>query len=99
MSLLDHVEKLPQFKAVVDAGSFSGAARALRLSQPNLSKVVRALEDAVGVALLTRSAKGVRLTDAGEPVYAFAEATIAACHAVQEQALHPSAAPAGEVTI
>ncbi len=53
------------FLRVAELGSVSRAARTLHLSQPAVSKQVRALEQALGTALLERSGRGVRLTPAG----------------------------------
>lgn len=53
------------FDATVRAGSISGAAAALRLSQPALSKQIRELEAALEVELLERLPRGVRPTAAG----------------------------------
>ncbi|MDK8172272.1 transcriptional regulator CynR [Curtobacterium citreum] len=52
--------------AIVDQGGFTRAAEALHLSQPALSQQIRKLETSLGVLLLDRSARRVRLTDAGE---------------------------------
>ncbi|MEU3345067.1 transcriptional regulator CynR [Streptomyces sp. NPDC006700] len=52
--------------AVAEHGSFTRAAEDLRISQPTLSQQVRQLERTVGVPLLDRTGRGVRLTDAGE---------------------------------
>lgn len=51
--------------AVAEHGSFTRAAEELRVSQPTLSQQVKQLERAVGVQLLDRSGRSVRLTDAG----------------------------------
>src|SRR5690606_39418757 len=51
--------------AVVEACSVRGAARLLNLSQAALTKALRELELAVGAELITRSYRGVRLTEAG----------------------------------
>ena len=54
------------FVAVAEAGSLTLAAeRRLHTAQPSLSRQIRSLEAEVGTALLTRSARGVTLTDAG----------------------------------
>ncbi|MBT2406593.1 MULTISPECIES: transcriptional regulator CynR [unclassified Streptomyces] len=52
--------------AVAEHGSFTRAAEDLRISQPTLSQQVKQLERTVGVQLLDRSGRAVRLTDAGE---------------------------------
>jgi LysR family cyn operon transcriptional activator len=52
--------------AVADHGNFTRAAEALHVSQPTLSQQIKQLERALGVALLDRSSRTVRLTDAGE---------------------------------
>ncbi|WP_328319800.1 transcriptional regulator CynR [Streptomyces sp. NBC_00388] len=52
--------------AVAEHGSFTRAAEGLRVSQPTLSQQIRQLERTVGVQLLDRTGRSVRLTDAGE---------------------------------
>ncbi len=59
-------KQLRVFKAVIDAGSFTGAGEQLGLSQPAVSQQVRALEEQLGVAVLSRSGKTPRATPAGE---------------------------------
>jgi DNA-binding transcriptional LysR family regulator len=54
------------FVRVVDAGSFSAAARHLNISQPSVSKCIAQLEDALGVRLLMRSTRGLMPTEAGQ---------------------------------
>lgn len=51
--------------AVADHGGFSAAAKAIFVSQPALSLAVKQLEDELGVELLHRLGRGVRLTPAG----------------------------------
>jgi len=54
------------FDAVCRAGSFTGAARALYISQPAVSQAVRQLEGALGTKLFLRAGRGVSLTREGE---------------------------------
>jgi LysR family transcriptional regulator of abg operon len=60
---------LSQFLAVAEAGTISGAATALFLSQPTLTINMRKLEEQMGVPLLVRSSRGVELTPYGETLY------------------------------
>jgi len=60
---------LLQFLAVADSGSLSGAATALRITQPTLSVNMGKLEQSVGAPLFERSSRGVRLTRYGETLY------------------------------
>ncbi|WP_244061794.1 LysR family transcriptional regulator, partial [Aeromonas caviae] len=57
---------LPAFVAVVESGTFSGAARQLGLSKSVLSKKVSQLEQALGCQLLYRTTRSLTLTEAGE---------------------------------
>ena len=64
---------LLQFMAIVEAGSFSRAAEVLLISQPALTHNMKKLEDTMGVQLLERSSRGIRLTEYGETLYQSAE--------------------------
>ena len=58
-------KQLEYFRAVVDAGSVSQAAKNLGMTQPPISMSVAKLEAELGVRLLDRTAKGVQPTNAG----------------------------------
>jgi DNA-binding transcriptional LysR family regulator len=64
------------FVRVVDAGSFSGAAKHLRLGQPAISKTIAQLEDWLGVRLLLRSTHRPTPTEAGRNFYGRAKRAI-----------------------
>jgi LysR family nitrogen assimilation transcriptional regulator len=68
--------QLRYFVKIVEAGSFSRAASIVHVAQPALSQQVAELEERLGVALLQRSARGVRPTAAGEIFYKEASAIL-----------------------
>lgn len=63
------LRKLQCFLKTVELGSITHAADSLCIAQPALSLNIKQLEDALGVALLTRHARGVDVTPAGELLY------------------------------
>jgi DNA-binding transcriptional LysR family regulator len=62
---MDRLASMETFVRVVETGSFSGAARQLRVGQPAVSKSVAQLEEYLGVKLLIRSTSGLTPTEAG----------------------------------
>lgn len=67
------LRQLRTFSAVAEFGSFSRAAVALSVSQPVLSRQVRALEEQLGVQLLHRNGRGIVLTEAGKLLEGYAK--------------------------
>ena len=65
------------FAAVARHRHFTRAAAELGLAQPALSQQVRALERELGVVLIDRGGRRVRLTDAGEAFHVWAERILA----------------------
>jgi DNA-binding transcriptional LysR family regulator len=65
------------FVKVIETGSFSAAARQLRLGQPAISKTVAQLEERLGLPLLLRSSRRLSVTEAGQIFYDHAKVTIA----------------------
>lgn len=70
--------QLETLKTIVEAGSFSKAARKLYLSQPAVSQRIRALEETLGIELFDRENSGTLLTPTAEglEVLKFAIATL-----------------------
>jgi DNA-binding transcriptional LysR family regulator len=66
------------FLAVLREGSLSGAARALRLTQPTVGRHIEELESSLGRALFTRARDGLRPTEAAHAIEPHAEAMAAA---------------------
>lgn len=58
-------EQLESFVTIARTGTLSRAALELHITEPPLSRRIRALEDELGVPLFERHARGMRLTEAG----------------------------------
>ena len=61
-----NLRHLRAFVSIADAGGFARAANRMNLSQPALSRQIRALETELGVPLFDRLGRRVRLTSEGE---------------------------------
>jgi DNA-binding transcriptional LysR family regulator len=63
---MDRLQAMTVFLAVVDTGGFASAARKLQVSPSVISRIVGELEDDLGVRLVTRTTRMVRMTAAGD---------------------------------
>ena len=72
--------------AALRAGSLSGAARALKLTQPTVGRHIDELENALGSVLFTRSQHGLEPTDAAVELAPHAEAMAASAGALMRAA-------------
>lgn len=64
-----YLHSLSVFTAVVEEGSFSAAAKKLKLTQPTISFHIDNLEKSFGCLLFIRTPKGVKLTIYGQELY------------------------------
>jgi DNA-binding transcriptional LysR family regulator len=71
------VKRMRVLREVALQGSFSAAAESLSYTQSAVSQQVAALEREVGAKLVDRSARGVRLTDAGQALVRHTDAVLA----------------------
>ncbi|WP_428646422.1 LysR family transcriptional regulator [Roseibium sp.] len=69
---MDKLSALSGFVQSVKLGSFSAAAKHLGVSQPAISQQVRGLEEELGIRLLNRTTRQLKLTEAGERYYSYA---------------------------
>ncbi len=79
-----NLRTLRYFVAIADAGSLTAAAAALSVAQPALTRQLRELEADLGVQLLLRLPRGVRLTPAGVTLYESAQRMLAEAARVRE---------------
>jgi DNA-binding transcriptional LysR family regulator len=73
------------FVAVAREENITRAAAGLHISQPSLSTAIRQLEEQLGVALLRRDGRGVRITPAGELLLRRGRDLLAQADAVAEE--------------
>ncbi|WP_374198336.1 LysR family transcriptional regulator [Microbacterium sp. NFH-22A-Y] len=79
------VQVLRTVRAIADTGSITAAAAALGYSQPAISQQLRRLEARLGVAIVERVGRGVRLTEAGRVLARHAPAVTHAFDAAAEE--------------
>ena len=78
------VSKYQMFLKTVECGSFSRAAEELNFTQSGVSHAVQALEDELGITLLSRNRGGVVLTADGRAVLPKIEKLCTAHHALMQ---------------
>lgn len=89
------LEQLRAFVALVEAGSFAAAARAAHGRTASFTQRVHDLEDRLGVPLLERTSRALRLTDEGQACYDHAARALAAAADAEAVVLGATAAPRG----
>jgi DNA-binding transcriptional LysR family regulator len=87
------------FAAVAELGSFSRAATTLYISQPAVSKAVAELERQLGIALIDRSSRAVRLTEAGALLCSYAQQLFATERAAEKALAQLQGLEAGSLAV
>jgi len=96
---MDRMTAMETFVTVVDAGSFSAAARRLKLGQPAVAKSIAHLEEHLGARLLLRSTRGLTPTDAGQRFYEHARRAIDEADQAEQAARESSDGLSGRLRI
>lgn len=96
---MDRVTHISTFVAVAETESFTAAAERLDLSRAMASKHIQALEDRLGVKLLERTTRRVRLTDAGRRYLERARRLLHDLEVADTEARGERLAPAGLLRI
>lgn len=87
------------FVRVVEAHSFSGAARRLRISKPTVSKHITDLERHLGTRLFNRTTRSLCLTEAGERLYRHCRNIVSEIEAAEAEILWHSKEPTGRLRV
>ena len=87
------------FAKVAETGSFSETARQMSLPLSTISRKVAALESTLGVRLLERSTRSLRLTDIGAEIFAQAQRGSDVGEAVEDIASNTSANPSATLRL
>ena len=87
------------FTAVAKFGSISLAAQELHIAQPALTRQIQKLEEDLGILLLERTGRGVKLTDAGMQFLVDAEKLLADATTARERAIRASRGECGNICL
>lgn len=90
---------LRYFAAVAEEGNVTRAADRLHLTQPTLSRQIAQMERALGVGLLERDGRGVKLTRQGELLYARANELLELAERAEREVRASDAELAGRVVV
>jgi DNA-binding transcriptional LysR family regulator len=97
--IMDKFSQLRVFVAVAEEQGFSAAARRLKTSPPSVTRAVAALEEGLGVALLKRTTRSVRVTEAGHRYLEDARQILSALQAADDAAGGINAEPRGHLAV
>jgi len=92
-------DKLRIFHAAAEAGSFTHAGEALRMSQSAVSRQVSALEKELKVALFHRHARGLVLTEQGEMLYGTATEIMSKLSTAETLLTDTTTKPSGDLRV
>lgn len=97
--MIDQLRQMAIFAKTIDHGSFRGAARELRLSPSVVSHHISQLEEHLGVALMYRSTRKLRLTPEGERLLSATRNMLEAVEGELLELSSVSGAPSGELRV
>ena len=97
--MIDHAGEMAAFVRVVEARGFSAAAPTLGLTPSAVSKLVTRLETRLGVRLLQRTTRALRLTPEGEVFYAAARRLVGELEALESLIAGQSGTPSGVLRV
>lgn len=96
---MDHISRVGVFLEVAKYESFAGAARALGMTGPAVSKQVQSLEGQLGVKLLNRTTRHVSLTEEGAMYFEKARKALDDLNEAEKQLNELKAHPVGKLKV
>ncbi|WP_241176756.1 LysR family transcriptional regulator, partial [Serratia marcescens] len=93
------LRRLRAFVTVVEEGNITRAAERLFIQQPPLTRLLQGLEDELGVTLLQRLPRGVRVTEAGGVLFEEARALLARAERLREAVQRAARGEQGHIAI
>ena len=96
---MDRLQAMTTFVTVVDTGGFASAARKLEVSPSVVSRVVTELEDHLGVRLLTRTTRVVRVTEAGSAYFEDCRRILSEIDDAELSAAGTHGSPRGQIVV
>jgi DNA-binding transcriptional LysR family regulator len=96
---MDKLQAMRTFVAVVETEGFASAARKLNVSRSVISRVVTELEGYLGVRLLTRTTRVVRVTDAGAAFFEDSRRILTEIENAELAAAGTNMTPRGQLTV
>jgi DNA-binding transcriptional LysR family regulator len=97
--MMDHISRVGIFIEVAKCASFAGAARALGLTSPAISKQVQALEGQLGIKLLNRTTRHVSLTEEGAVYFEKARKALDDLSEAEKQLHENKTCPTGKLKV
>lgn len=96
---MDRFLELRVFVAVAEEEGFSAAARRLQMSPPSVTRVVAGLEARLGIKLLNRTTRYVRVTESGERYLDDARRILGELQIADDTAVGINASPTGDLSV
>lgn len=96
---MDKLHEMEVFVNVAESGSFTKAAKRLRLSPPAVTRAVSSLEDRLGAQVFSRTTRSLTITDVGQRFLESARRILIDLEMAEREAIGESATPRGHLSI
>lgn len=96
---MDRWQAMKVFVKVAETGSFAATGRQLHMSPPAVTRAIATLEEAIGVRLLTRTTRSVKMTEAGSRYFDDCRRILADIEEAEASAAGSHATPTGTLIV